>query len=76
VEAVATVLLKPLMECHLRITITIINKTIIKTNLSHNSKVTIKNKTCLNIVIKATWNIKLQRGTKTNTAKRTTLKTQ
>jgi hypothetical protein len=69
--------LKQHMECHLRITITILNRTCNMVNrwINNNSLVKTKDKMCLNIVIKATWNIKLQRGTKTNTAKKTPLRT-
>ena len=75
--------LKQHMACHLKTTITTLsNKTTIllakaKSNNSSISTTTQDSNQCQNIAIKATWNTKLQRGTKTNikvkTAPRATL---
>jgi len=72
--------LKQHMACHLKTTITTLsNKTTIllakaKSNNSSISTTTQDSNQCQNIAIKATWNIKLQPGTKTNTARKTALK--
>lgn len=68
------VLHKQHMVCHLKIIITTLNKTTIP-NKSNNSSIKTQDNQCQNIEIKATWNTKLQRGTKINIAKRTVLKT-
>ena len=57
---------------HLKITITTLSKTtILPTKSNNNSSITTRDNQCQNIAIKATWNIKLQPGTKTNIARKT-----
>jgi len=63
------------MACHLKTAISMLNRITIIHSKTNNSSTTIRDSKCRNSAIKATWNIKLQRGTKTNIARRTALKT-
>ena len=63
------------MACHLKIAISMLNRITTIRSKTNNSSITIRDSKCLNSEIKATWNTKLQRGTKTNIARRMALKT-